>query len=287
MCLSNSLLEMLRSRALQKSPIDTDNAMIARGFSSVAATIRRDEDLCGAGAYEKVIEGRRSSEMVERGARKERFLRVELSQALRSGVADADYVVNSILGDDDLLCFQKKNLLRRLVPGWFADIVSRTEPIMSAAAREEQARVCVTVPRLHEVASDHGSVAMDRKVVWNEVAEDAYGELGFEKRGTGHGLVRLWKVLSDKYAVGVEVDLQALLAPRLPCLDVTVYLCSANKRDRRRLFLLMPGFLTYSFGVYRSFADYESLEVAIRAKAALYEIESMPLESVISSVVCD
>ncbi|ANJ67022.1 hypothetical protein A9404_06180 [Halothiobacillus diazotrophicus] len=270
-----------------------DDAFIARGFKAVKAYIDRDEELCGTGSYATMIYQLSHQQKIDEWRTVGDALFQEMMVYEEQGEIIPSGYIKRIIDHPVLACHAKLNLLSRCFK---EEYYSRVIPHLPALrdARLEERRQLATIWGQQPLARLQENSAINlRKEVMNSVFTDAFGALGFEKRSTKAGVIRMHKPLTSQFAMIVEPDNYCLLRRGI-CdsgekydelygadnLNWMTYIGSTNKKDRTNWLTFIPPFHSYPFSLYGYFRSTHEMEVSIRAKALIYELLISPFEKI-------
>ncbi len=142
----------------------------------------------------------------------------------------------------------------------------------------------------------HEALLSLRKEVYNSVLAHAFAPLGFTKRNRKKGVDVLYKPLTDRLAVVIDTDRPNLLRLTRDAgpdyderpggaltLNWLPHLGEADRRRHKPLTYLRYSRNSYASTCYDSFVDPQSLEIAIRAHALMYELTLANNEEVITT----
>lgn len=278
---------------------EMDGEYVRRGFLTVGAIIEREKEIFGSDSCELFIARQLESE----GYLKVRDERTRWAEVLRSAKESEEpdafsRAVEQLRTDSQVGSWSKRVLLSRYAPQVFSAMFEPYSPRINAAALQERGMLCSYCSEAANQRLFNREDIPRRKEIWNAVAEQAYGQLGFEMHSRRKGVCSFWKRLGERYAMRIEVDVVHLetvsqdfgqdygdICGLGPTLIVSSQLVSANKQDRTILTEFSGSYRSYASIVYAQYGDARSMEVSVRAAAVRYELGVVPFERAILQAV--
>ncbi|THF64578.1 hypothetical protein E6C76_10970 [Pseudothauera nasutitermitis] len=274
---------------------EIDAAFIERGFATVACQIEYWNRCFGAGSYDLYIDVRTDSEKFISQRDHDQTVSMSFHEAYKRDGFIPESCWPELRDDPLVSAHNKVNLCQLYFKSIYAALKADEATRIEAAVAETQQRICSLYPPPATLLYDKETIPL-RKQIYNAVAADAYGALGFVKFKRKSGTDVFHKPLSDEVSIIVELDTYLFSKVSERCfgeydengrmrlsdrrnpiqLNGEYMLGHFDGKRYRRLMSFVPQLNCLSATAGTSFYDTSSLEVSIRARALWYELTVEP-----------
>ncbi len=273
-----------------------DEVFADRGFTTVDAEVRTYKEVFGAQSYGALFHAPGSSERIiaEKAASEywSRLLAAETDKSLRESGLYASVVHNSVLD-----CFTKLNFCRRFFPEELYQSLSPYFEEFDQARISEFTNLCRLYP-MPPIDLMDGRTHKERKAIYCEVMDDAFGALGFRAAGKRQGVNHYSKKVTSTLSVNLSADpkmfltdfagvrgADGLLAINLPYDQACKFSLRCDVDEFVDICSFDIAFWSVASSRLRRYRNSCSLETTIRADALWYETIVMPFEEMAVSAL--